>query len=156
MMLAGYGIGGSGALGYDAAEYPFGSLRVGENQYDPYAGTDDLTFDFDDGAIGHDALGSDGLGSREAFIAPGDAGGPSFINGQIAGVHSWVDRGDGKTDINKVLDSSFGEIAGDASVAYNFAFIHAAMLTTPEPRLMILVGIALVVISLVGGKRRCP
>ena len=149
MTLAGYGFGGAGANGYDAIEYPAGTLRVGENQYDPYAGTDDLMFDFDDGPTAQ---------ADEAFIAPGDAGGPSFIDGKIAGVHSYAERivypNGSSPDIDNVLDSSFGEVAADSSVTYNLAFIQSAMLLAPEPGLMILVGVALVAIALTGEKRK--
>lgn len=79
--LAGYGSGGTGATGYDPVEYPPGTLRVGEDQYDPYAGTDDLMFDF--------------------------VGGPSFIDKTIAGVHSYVAfQGGASPDAGNVLDSS--------------------------------------------------
>jgi len=144
LTLAGYGFGGTGATGYDPIDYPFGTLRVGENQYESDPGTDDLMFDFTDGV---NAAGAD-----EAFIAPGDAGGPSLIDGEIAGVHSYVVLPDGSTPND--LNSSFGEIAADASVAYNLAFIQSAMFLAPEPRLMILVGVALIVLSLAGDKRR--
>jgi hypothetical protein len=157
--LAGYGLGGTGATGYNGRLYPYGTLRVGENQYEAASGDGDYLFDFDDGLAAQDALGDGlGLGSDEAFIAPGDAGGPSFIDGEIAGVHSFVARilPDGSTaDIDSVLDSSFGEYAGDASVQNNSAFIEEAMIgSTPEPKTMFLVGIALVVLSLMGSKRR--
>jgi len=41
MSLAGYGFGGTGTTGYDPIDYPFGTLRAGENQYVPDAGTDE-------------------------------------------------------------------------------------------------------------------
>ena len=153
--LAGYGFGGTGATGYDPIEYPFGTLRVGENQYDPFAGTDDLMFDFDDGTGAGSSEYPQYSGADESFIAPGDTGGPSFIDGEIAGVHSYVAFQDGRTpDAGNVLDSSFGEVAADSSVSYNFGFIQSAMLLGPEPGLMILVGLALVAIALAGDKRR--
>ncbi len=65
-----------------------------------------LVYDFDDGTAAHDYLGNyygvynRGLGDDEAITAPGDSGGPTFINGQIAGVCSWGTDFDG--------DESFG------------------------------------------------
>ncbi|MBQ2791057.1 MAG: trypsin-like serine protease, partial [Thermoguttaceae bacterium] len=65
-----------------------------------------LVYDFDDGSAANDYLGNyygiynRGLGDDEAITAPGDSGGPTFINGQIAGVCSWGTDFDG--------DSSFG------------------------------------------------
>ncbi len=156
--LAGYGFGGTGAAGYNSSAYSFGTLRVGENQYDAPSGTGDLLFDFDDGTLTHDALGgSPGMSSDEAFIAPGDAGGPSFINGQIAGVHSYSARilpNGNSVDIDSVLNSSFGEYAGDVSVSLNAAFIQSLISTAPEPKTMFLIGIALIAVSLMGDKRR--
>ena len=158
MTLAGYGIGGAGTTGYNPIEYPFGTLRAGENEYDPYAGTGDLMFDFDDGSTALDGLGSSEdprySGADEAFIAPGDAGGPSFIDGEVAGVHSYDTFPDGGLDTGDVLNSSFGKVAADASVAYNLEFNQSALLSAPEPRLMMLLGVALVSIALVGDKRR--
>jgi hypothetical protein len=91
------------------------------------------------------------------MIAPGDAGGPSFVDGEIVGVHSFVTRAlpnGGTADIDGVLNSSFGEWGGDASVFTNMAFIRPALKPTPEPKTMFLVGVALVVVSLLGPKRR--
>jgi hypothetical protein len=155
--FAGYGMGGTGANGYDGALYPPGTLHLGENQYDAMSGSGDYLFDFDDGTVARDALG-DGIGwmSEEAMIAPGDAGGPSFVDGEIAGVHSFVTRvlpTGGTVDIDGVLNSSFGEWGGDASVFTHMAFIRSAISPTPEPKTMFLVGMALVVVSLVGPKR---
>ena len=160
MTLAGYGFGGTGATGYDPINYPLGTLRVGENQYDGVSPSGDLLFDFDDGTAAHDALGSGlGLGAAEAFIAPGDSGGPSFIGGQIAGVHSFVARlpnqpNRSNTDVDSVLDSSFGEFAGDAGVANARGFLQAFADPVPEPKTMFLVGVGLVLVGLVGEKRR--
>jgi hypothetical protein len=139
--LAGYGFGGNGSVGYDPADYPFGTLREGQNQYQSGSATGDLTFVFNDPTT------DPGAPADEAFIAPGDAGGPSFIDGEIAGVHSYFTGGN--------LNSSYGETGEDAGVSYNLAFIESEVLT-PEPNLMIVLGIALVVISLSGSKRRHP
>lgn len=142
--LAGYGFGGTGGTGYNSTEYPFGTLRVGENQYDPSDEGDDLMYDFAAGASGSPA-GPRYSGADEAFIAPGDAAGPSFIGGEIPG---------SSTVLNSVLDSNFGEVGPGANVPYNLAFIESAMVLAPEPKLMIVLGIALVALALAGDKRK--
>lgn len=136
--LAGYGFGGTGEGGYDPVHYPFGTLRFGENVYLPDSGTDDLLYQFSDPPTVE----------NEAFIAPGDEGGPSFIQGQIAGIHTYVISSSADQ-----LNSSFGEIGADAPIAYNVAFIESAM-SAPEPKLMIVLGVMLVAVSLAGNKRK--
>jgi hypothetical protein len=158
--LAGYGTGGTGATGCDALLYPPGTLRVGENEYDARPGGGDYLFDFDDGSAGRDALGDGtGLGVDEAMIAPDDSGGPSFVDGEIAGVHTLMVRalpGGASADTDGALNGSFGEYGGDARVSMNLAFIQSMMSPSPEPKTMFLVGVALVAISLMGRKRRDP
>ncbi len=127
----GYGYYGTGTTGWN---FPyFGTKRQGENRYD-VLGTqffgmapDILIYDFDDGTPEHDALGqligvNDlGLGEREASGAPGDSGGPIFVNGKIAGVTSFgmsfgppIDVTNGAIEPN----SSFGELGGDTRVSF--------------------------------------
>lgn len=86
-----------------------------------------LLADFDDGTSLHDALGllidkSDlGLGEHEGLIAPGDSGGPAFINGKIAGVASYttsLSRNTTSSDIDNTSNSSFGEVAAWQRVSY--------------------------------------
>jgi hypothetical protein len=83
--------------------------------------------DFDNGNTLQDALGlliksSDtGLGTQEGLIAPGDSGGPAFINKQLAGVASYVTSlslGNITPDIDSTTNSSFGEIASWQKVSY--------------------------------------
>ena len=83
-----------------------------------------------------------GFGEFEVGIAPGDSGGPGFIDGKIAGVHSF-----GFTyfcgfytasapDATCGLDSSYGEMAGDARVSANADWIDAQVadgVSTPIP-----------------------
>lgn len=155
--VAGFGYGGTGTTGYDPVAYPFGTLREGLNRYETSAMAGDLLYDFDDGTAAHDALGGLSPEVNQAFIAPGDDGGPSFIDGQIAGVHSFMSRVlpyGNITDVDGVLDSSFGEYAGDASVAYNAAFLAPFITTTPEPKTSFVIGIVLIVVALVIGERR--
>lgn len=78
-----------------------------------------LVADFDDGSLAHDALGSlagivdAGLGSDEGLIAPGDSGGPAFLDGKLAGVASYtaaLSSGSTQPDIDTTSNSSFGEV----------------------------------------------
>lgn len=72
------------------------------------------------------------FGKIEIGIASGDSGGPGFIDGKIAGVHSFgfthfcagVTNG---TDFTCGLDSSYGEMSGDTSVSYHRGWIDAAV-----------------------------
>lgn len=140
--MVGYGKTGTGSTGYSASHnsgYQDAStpLRLkANNQFDvegaelksqvgaamgwsPQAGTQ-LLADFDNGLAWNDALGrlmgrSDlGQGLMEGLIAPGDSGGPAFLNGQLAGVASYgtdLSFGSTQPDIDGLLNSSFGELA---------------------------------------------
>jgi hypothetical protein len=69
-----------------------------------------------------------GFGKFEIGIASGDSGGPGFIDGKIAGVHSFgfthncagITNG---TDFSCGLNCSFGEMSGDTRVSYHALFI---------------------------------
>ena len=132
---AGYGRPGTGADG--SANIPSGTKRFGWNKYDASAGPAGaskhsmLFYDFDNGKAENSFFGSHfGLGVFEVNAAPGDSGGPTFIDGQIAGVTSggigYSDENENKqrdagdlvrTDVNNETDSSFGEISIDTRVS---------------------------------------
>ena len=106
--VVGYGLTGQGVTDLS---FPSGTKRNGENRFDAlgealngtvYLEEEDflpnglqLVFDFDDGFLNHDASGvwlgiiDLGLGTNEVSTAPGDSGGPSFIDGKIAAVTSF-------------------------------------------------------------------
>ncbi|MEK6686201.1 MAG: trypsin-like serine protease [Pseudomonadota bacterium] len=135
MTLVGYGTPGTGSSGTFANNGSILRLKA-NNQFDadigtlknslgaamgwiPLAGTQ-LVADFDDGTISHDAVGNLinrsglGLGNNEGLIAPGDSGGPAFINGQVTGVASYtasLGLGNINPDIDSLSNSSYGEIA---------------------------------------------
>lgn len=84
-----------------------------------------------------------GFGKIEVGIAPGDSGGPGFIDGKVAGVHSFgfthfcagVTNG---TDFSCGLDSSYGEMSGDTRVSTFADWIDdvggaVALTPVPEP-----------------------
>ena len=135
-VLAGYGQMGTGSTGSISNTNASPIRLKAANQFDndavalksylesgmgwtPLAGTQ-LIADFDNGLFTNDALGrlinrmGSGLGPDEGLIAPGDSGGPAFLDGKVAGVASYVatlTRGTIDPDIDGPLNSSFGEIA---------------------------------------------
>jgi hypothetical protein len=134
--LAGYGRTGTGNTGATSGNTVTPIRLKASNQLDaegatlksylgsgmtwtPLAGTQ-LIADFDNGTSTNDALGrlinrSDlGQDLNEGMIAPGDSGGPAFIQNKIAGVASYttsLSSGSISPDIDTTSNSSFGEIA---------------------------------------------
>lgn len=139
--MVGYGLPGNGTDGVDKADTNQFLKLKSQNTFDadfsdinrdinlswrPLAGSQ-LVADFDDGTAKHDAIGTitgdahTGLGEMEGLIAPGDSGGPAFIDNQLAGVATFVTSvgvGGSSSDINSSIDSSFGEIASWQRVSY--------------------------------------
>jgi hypothetical protein len=141
--LLGYGRPGTGALG--AVEPASGSpaLLRAQNTWEadgaelksalgvlmgwsPVPGSQWMA-DFDNGLLAQDALGrlmgrNDlGLGLDEGFMTPGDSGGPALVNGQIAGVASFLtslSAGAVQPDLNPDAGSSFGELGAWQSVGF--------------------------------------
>ncbi len=144
--VAGFGQTGSyGAGGTDSA----GSRRQGMNQFDAYLsqmGTGLSSYvlmaDFDDGSHAHDGFGffygldGLGLGLSEVSTAPGDSGGPAFINGRIAGITSFGARlafeNGTSSDIDGAQNFSFGEFNGftDTSAYADWIYNNRSL---PEP-----------------------
>lgn len=150
--LVGYGRGGNGATGSTPG---FGTRREANNLvdgywFDPmYGGLDSLAYDFD--AFGfspaRDAFGTCFAAPQtgvagEGMIAPGDSGGPFFIDGLIAGVHSWGGTfGTACGDVDSLLNSSWGEVAGDTRVSLFADWIDGH--TVPEPGTLLLLAAGL-------------
>lgn len=149
--LAGYGRSGTGNQG---GVLPWGTLRQGYNTFGevfwgipgyPYA------YDFDNGLYMQNSIlsfygfNSDyGLGNDEVLIAPGDSGGPTFINGRIAGIHSFGVTAGYPYDIDEILNASFGEFGGDTRMAEVAAWIDTVVV--PLPGSLLLVGSGLLVL----------
>lgn len=158
----GYGRSGNGN---DGDVIPFGDKRNGQNMYDDTADTmlkalglkpkghfvpgSVLQYDFDNGLAANDAFGfffgqsNLGLGTSEVNSASGDSGGPAIHNGNIIGITSYgitLTYNDGTTsDVNEILDSSFGEFSGDTRVSKYAGFIDESVSGgsdggTPEPK----------------------
>jgi len=97
----------------DALKDKLGSIM----SWDP--NTHILAADFDSGLSSNDALGDFlgikdlGTGYGEGLIAPGDSGGPAFIDSKIAGVAGYesnLEDGYYHPDIDNQENSSFGEV----------------------------------------------
>jgi secreted trypsin-like serine protease len=170
-------VGTPGALGVD--------WRTGQNRWEMTAAgfwsvpginpnPNILMYDFDNGLAANDAFGiyfgrSDlGLGDMEVDSAPGDSGGPSFIDGKVAGITSFGLTFTNGTDANGNrlcnpavnpdilcgLNSSFGEFAGDTRVSAYAAWIDAVR-ALPEPASPLLVALTLP-LAFIARRRRDP
>ncbi len=149
------GVGRSGT-GLTGSTLASGTERAGLNRYDTTAAafsfgsnrSAQLMYDFDDGLAAHDAFGwyfgpalADlGLGGDEVMAASGDSGGPAFIDGMIAGITSYgmrlskfVGGRFSSSDINGIINSSFGEIAGDTRISSYASWIDSIVGTAPPP-----------------------
>lgn len=165
-----------------------------------------LLYDFDDGTQTHNAMpwwaspddtilpdGSIliepltdvfqdlGLGLDEVLIGGGDSGGGAFIDGLLAGVHSfgftiddvfcdgivnpnpdnpydtsgpWNPEIVNPADIDCALNSTFGEVGGDTSVAFFYDWIMTRLNThsIPTPATFALFGFGVLALGL--GRRR--
>lgn len=125
-VMAGYGSPGHGATGDLLGSFEPPARRAGRNRYesirDDYEGVDFLAYDFDSGLEENNTLAaldfpSDlGLGDGEANSASGDSGGPTFLQGAVAGVIAFGARLE-ETDVTSFLDSSWGELGFDTRVS---------------------------------------
>ncbi|WP_100642976.1 trypsin-like serine protease [Alteromonas facilis] len=120
----------SGGRKHNAMEWWFSSVFVcgNENGTNPGQARDGKCMSKKDGS--HPDF--KGYGALETGVAPGDSGGPGFINGKIAGVHSFgfthgCDSISNGTDFTCGLDSSFGEMSGDTRVSYHAGWVDAAV-----------------------------
>lgn len=148
--LVGYGKTGNGNTGDTiSANFP-GTKRYGQNVYEDFlgnllenakqitpnvisevAGDTVLAYDFDNGLAINDAFGyfgfpNLGLGLNEVNSAPGDSGGPIFINGLIAGITSFSRSTSFfgiPSDIDSEVNSSFGEFSFDTRVSSYASYI---------------------------------
>lgn len=157
-VIAGYGEGGTGADGADPAEYPFGTLRAGENQYvvngSAVGWSSSLLLGqfYESGDPSTNVLeaGYPFSAADEVDIAEGDSGGPTFQDGEIVGVHDVIACDTDGCNPN----SSFGDIFGDTSVYSNLAWIEEA--EAPEPRTFALMVGALLALLLLGVRPAAP
>lgn len=136
LVMAGYGVSGTGNAGAGSEAASSTLRRYAENRFDgemsalkALAGSrlswspptdSQLWADFDNGLAAQDATrlwtgqADLGRGSKEGMITPGDSGSPAFVNGQVAGVASYTFTSSapaGTSDIDAQANSSFGEVA---------------------------------------------
>jgi secreted trypsin-like serine protease len=168
---------GWGQIGTGGTGVPIGSgWRTGQNVWEmdakafwdgiAVASDSILMYDFDNGLAANDAFGvyfgqSDlGLGDMEVMSGQGDSGGPTFIDGQLAGITSFgltfTDAAGGvclpgNPDLVCRLNSSFGEFAGDTRVSAFADWIRANTVAAPATLPMLALG--LLAISSVGSLR---
>ncbi|MCG8692201.1 MAG: trypsin-like serine protease [Minwuiales bacterium] len=145
-------------------------LGVFSNFDDTTPGTQ-LGFDFDNGEEENDAFGRYidepdlGLGEEEGIFAVGDSGGPTFIDGQVAGIHSYLITnpqrpGRETSDIDEFHNASFGEIAFDTRVSVladwidSFEDDHPVQVAdVPAPGMLVLLGFCLSILAGVRSER---
>jgi hypothetical protein len=118
-----------------------GETGCGLSEFFGFSCTNTLVYDFDSGRARNDVfglyMGKPGLGLRyngvlvDSNSSPGDSGGPTFINGQIAGITSFGLTGSifepgncGGNSVDVTADStgfctnaSYGELSGDTRVS---------------------------------------
>ncbi|MFO1188804.1 MAG: trypsin-like serine protease [Alphaproteobacteria bacterium] len=172
----GFGASGTGATG---ATLSAGIKRSGQNKYDNLADAfltaigqagfvpdGQLLYDFDNGLAANDGFGffdpilgaglADlGLGANEVMSGGGDSGSPTFIDGLIAGIASYgftlMFVGGGTSDVDGLLNSSFGEFGADTRLTIYQDFIDdivGRVVAVPEPAAQILLGSALLMLGL--------
>jgi secreted trypsin-like serine protease len=167
----GWGAVGQGDTGTTTS--PGSGWRTGQNAWDMTAqqfwsgiapATPNLLmYDFDNGLAANDAFGAyfgksdPGLGHMEVNSAPGDSGGPTFLDGKIAGVTSFgltfFDQQDANgnftlcsavnPDVLCGVNSTFGEFGGDTRVSGYTQWILLTTIPEPETYAMMLLGLGL-------------
>ena len=158
--IVGYGATGQGRQddGLPAGQRRAGFNRIEEDgsEFDFAGGDSLLVYDFDNGRPQNDGFGllfgrhDLGEGLAEALPAHGDSGGPTFLNGAIAGLHSFSFRA-GSSDIDGILNQSFGEFTADVRVSRYAAWIDSAI-AIPEPSALALSMVGLLILA--AGKLR--
>ncbi|MBZ2186772.1 MAG: S1 family peptidase [Bryobacter sp.] len=133
---------GLGRQGVGSSGWSTGSFQVtnglldrrqGTNIVDSLLNNSVLFFDFDHPMEpNRSSLGQSSATAFEAILAPGDSGGPVLINGQIAGVNSYISCLPGSLttcsttfDVNGVLNSSYGERWGASRVSIYTDWLNA-------------------------------
>jgi hypothetical protein len=159
-LLAGYGLTGQGKT--DLSVTP-GERRAGLNRLDAdgslagfSGGRGLLLYDFDNGRAANDGLGlffgvhDLGEAGNEVLPSFGDSGGPTFLSGAVAGIHSFVFRRQSTrgvtSDVDTQFNQSFGEFGADTRLSLYADWIHAQTSPVPEPSYWAPVMLALVVL----------
>ena len=155
VVLAGYGYGGTGTNGANSGTYPFGTLRVGTNEYEAtgqhFGWSSNLLvgqfYDFNTSSTNALGVAHPYSSSDEVDTSFGDSGGPTFYAGKIIGVHVLgICEGDSVCEMppseGSANNSYFGEMWADTSVAGNLRFIEDAEVPEPGSCSLVLLGLA--------------
>lgn len=151
-LLAGYGRPGHGATGQAAIEESPPVKHAGLNRFeavrDDFPGVEFLAYDFDSGLQENNCLALIGIESDlgfvadEVFAAEGDSGGPSFLDGAVAGITSYV-ASLPEADVTDATDSSWGEVGFVTRVSNFQEFVliatGGAAVFVPEPTSLLLI-----------------
>ena len=136
IVVTGYGDSGFGETGV-VEEFPPSLLkRAGLNRYeqlifDEDYGVNVFRYDFDSGLQENNTLSLSGISSElgfgpdEVLAGPGDSGGPTFVDGSIAGISFLVEALE-VGDVTSDIDGSWGELGVDLPVANYREFISSA------------------------------
>ncbi|MCS7026251.1 MAG: trypsin-like serine protease [Bryobacteraceae bacterium] len=155
-IVVGWGREGTGTSGGDGGTVG-NRRRQGENEIDQILNGRILIYDFDNGNPAQNVLGGTGRGQMEVSTYRGDSGGPTFLGGRIAGIHSFFactpDPSGGRRclsppDIDTSLNGTFGELFGDTRVSSYIDWITSTISDIPEPNtyFLALAGLAAVVL----------
>lgn len=117
----GYGMAGTGTSGF---YLPAGTKRAGQNTIGLGTrlgwGSNILVSDFDDPRLANAYDPLSRPQNLEYQLAPGDSGGGLFIDGRLAGVHSYISSSDGRTD------SDYGDLSASVRVSSWTSWIRGA------------------------------
>jgi hypothetical protein len=166
-LMAGYGATGRGRRDLTI---PGEQRRAGRNRFESdgtNVGLDAsglLVYDFDNGRANNDGFGvlvpplaNRGEGAREVIPSLGDSGGPTFLGGAVAGIHSFGFRArttSGRiSDIDSLLNQSYGEFGADVRVSLYADWIEA-VIAVPDLPTFFSVLIALICLPKTGSRWR--
>ena len=136
-----YGYGAIGLMSVGYGPNVKDIKHTGENEFEvtgtmlgaylgEYVAPSILLADADSGSPAQDAFGQMfginnlGLGINEACAAPGDSGGPAFVDGEIAGTADFIMSSPADIDAPKI-DATYGEIIGWVNVLSFASWINS-------------------------------